>query len=151
MKTILKQFIDEPLFDACTAMLDHLHITFNEVTRTPVSLDGLYPGPLTKALKDICGKLAHTYFIGTVDEASLVGHTSRQREEEVTRQAAEGHYVGMMIFAVEVSGTQVLTRSEMATLTRGFNRIAAAQPIILFIRQGDRLALATCERSEYTQ
>ena len=39
----------------------------------------------------------------------------------------------------------------MATLTRGFNRIAAAQPVVLFIKQGNRLALATCERSEYTQ
>ncbi|MCR4808614.1 MAG: Eco57I restriction-modification methylase domain-containing protein [Prevotella sp.] len=39
----------------------------------------------------------------------------------------------------------------MATLTRGFNRIAAAQPVVLFIKQGDRLALSTCERSEYTQ
>lgn len=151
MKTILKQFIDEPLFDACAAMLDHLHISFNEVTRTPVSFDSLYPGPLTKALKVIMSKVEHTYFIGTVDEASLSGRATQQNEGEVTQKAAEGKYVGMMIFAVNITNGQTLTRTEMATLTRGFNRIASAQPVVLFIKQSDRLALATCERSEYTQ
>lgn len=57
----------------------------------------------------------------------------------------------MMIFAVELYSGATLTRSESATLTRGFNRIASAQPVILFIKQGNELALSTCERSEYTQ
>ena len=151
MKTILKQFVDEPLFDACAAMLNYLHITFNEVTRTPVPFDGLYPGPLTKALQEIMAKVEHTYFIGTIDEASLSGHATQQDEDEVTQKATEGKYVGMMIFAVNIINGHTLTRTEMATLTRGFNRIAAAQPVVLFIKQGDRLALSTCERSEYTQ
>ena len=126
MKTILKQFIDESLFDACAAMLNHLHITFNEVTRTPVPFDGLYPGSLTKALREILTKVENTYFIGTVDEASLSGRQNRQSGEEVTKKAAEGKYVGMMIFAVDIAKGQSLSRTEMATLTRGFNRIAAA-------------------------
>ena len=151
MKTILKKFIYEPLFDACSAMLNHLHISFNEVTRTSVPFDSLYPGPLTKALHEIMSKVEHTYFIGTVDEASLSGHATQQDKEKVKHKAAEGKYVGMMIFAVNIINGQTLTRTEMATLTRGFNRIAAAQPVVLFIKQGDRLALSTCERSEYTQ
>ena len=151
METILKQFVDEPLFDACAALLNHLHISFNEVTRTPVPFEGLYRNTLTKALREILPKVEHTYFIGTVDEASLSGAASRQDENEVTAKASEGKYVGMMIFAVDIKPGQTLTRTELATLTRGFNRIAAAQPVVLFIKQGDRLALATCERSEYTQ
>lgn len=67
MKTILQQFINEPLFDACSAMLSHLHITFNEVTRTPLPFGSLYPGNLTKALQELMPKVKHTYFIGTVD------------------------------------------------------------------------------------
>ena len=151
MKTILRQFIEEPLFDACGALLNHLHITFNEVTRTPISFESLYPVPLTKALREIGTKVENTYFIGTVDEASLSGQTQQQNENEITHQAAEGKYAGMMIFAVNIVSSYSLTRSEMATLTRGFNRIAAAQPVVLFIKQGYRLSLATCERSEYTQ
>lgn len=151
MNNILKKFVDEPLFDACAAMLNHLHITFNEVTRTPVPFEGLYRNPLTKALQEILVKVENTYFIGTIDEASLSGRAARQDENNVTAKASEGKYVGMMIFAVDIKPNQTLTRTELATLTRGFNRIAAAQPVVLFIKQGNRLALATCERSEYTQ
>ena len=151
MNSILKKFVDEPLFDACAAMLHHLHISFNEVTRTPVSFEALYRSPLTKALQEILVKVENTYFIGTVDEASLSGRAARQDENDVTAKASEGKYVGMMIFAVDIKPDQTLIRTELATLTRGFNRIAAAQPVVLFIKQGDRLALATCERSNYTQ
>lgn len=151
MNTILRKFVNEPLFDACAAMLNHLHIEFNEVTRTPVPFEGLYRNPLTKALQEIMSKVDHTYFIGTVDEASLSGYAVHQDENDVTTKASEGKYIGMMIFAVDIKGSHTLTRTEMATLTRGFNRIAAAQPVVLFIKQGDHLALATCERSEYSQ
>ena len=151
MNTILRKFVDEPLFDACAALLNHLHISFNEITRTPVPFEGLYPGPLSKALQEIMLKVEHTYFIGTVDEASLSGQAKVKSGEDVTQEAAQGRYAGMMVFAAEIRDGQKLTRTELATLTRGFNRIAAAQPVVLFIKQNDKLALATCERSEYTQ
>ena len=151
MNTVLKRFVDEPVFDACAAMLDQFHIAFNEITRTPVSFDSLYPGLVTKALQEIMGKVEHTYFIGTVDEDSLSGETQVQKGDEVTQEAANGRYAGMMIFATEIRDGQKLTRTEMATLTRGFNRIASAQPVVLFIKQNEKLALATCERSDYTQ
>ena len=151
MEAILKAFMVEPLFNACAAMLEHLHIQFNEVTRTPVSFEDLYQTPLTKALQEVMAKVEQTFFIGTVDEASLSGHAEGKDIDDVTSQAAESRYTGMMIFAVDVYSGESLTRTEMATLTRGFNRIAVAQPVILFIRQGKQLALATCERSDYTQ
>ena len=128
MKTILKQFIDEPLFDACAAMLQHLHISFNEVTRTPVPFEGLYRNPLTKALQEILPKVEHTYFIGTVDEASLSGHASVRAdlqsglieyEHLQCDNNAAGRYVGMMIFAVDIKCNQTLTRTEMAMLNQG--------------------------------
>jgi len=102
MKTILGKFVDEPLFDACAALLNHLHITFNEITRTPVAFGELYPGPMPKALQEIIAKVGHTYFIGTVDEASLSGGATTQNGEVVTHEAAEGRHVGMMLFAAEI-------------------------------------------------
>ena len=151
MNTILRKFVDEPLFDACAALLNHLHIFFNEITRTPVPFEGLYSGPLSKTLQEIMRKVEHTYFIGTVDEASLSGQAKVKSGEDVTQEAAQGRYAGMMVFAAEIRNGQKLTRTELATLTRGFNLIAAAQPVVLFIKQNDKLALATCERCEYTQ
>ncbi len=151
MNTVLKKFVNESLFDASAALLEHLHIVFNEVTRMPVSFESLYPQQLTKALQDVLAKVEHTYFIGTVDESSLSGHAGTLDAADVTGRASEGKYTGMMVFAVELHPDSTLTRSESAILTRGFNRIASAQPVILFIKQGDELALSTCERSAYTQ
>lgn len=151
MNTVLKKFVNESLFDASAALLHHLHIIFNEVTRVPVPFEDLYPLDLSKALREVLAKVEHTYFIGTVDESSLTGSAETLSAEEVTARASEGKYTGMMIFAVELHPGSTLTRSESATLTRGFNRIASAQPVILFIKQGNELALSTCERSEYTQ
>ena len=151
MNTVLKKFVNESLFDASTALLEYLHITFNEVTRMPVPFESLYPLPLTKALQEVIGKVENTYFIGTVDESSLSGGASTLDVADVTGRASEGKYNGMMIFAVELHQEATLTRSESAILTRGFNRIASAQPVILFIKQGHELALSTCERSDYTQ
>jgi len=151
MNTVLKKFVNESLFDASAALLHHLHIVFNEVTRVPVPFEDLYPLDLSKALRELLVKVEHTYFIGTVDESSLTGSAETLSAEEVAARASEGKYTGMMIFAVELHSGATLTRSESATLTRGFNRIASAQPVILFIKQGNELSLSTCERSEYTQ
>ncbi|MBR1889137.1 MAG: Eco57I restriction-modification methylase domain-containing protein [Alloprevotella sp.] len=151
MNTVLKKFVNESLFDACAALLNHLHIVFNEVTRVPVPFENLYPLDLSKALKEVLAKVDNTFFIGTVDESSLTGGAETLSAEEVTTRASEGKYTGLMIFAVELHRGATLTRTESATLTRGFNRIASAQPVILFIKQGNELALSTCERSEYTQ
>lgn len=151
MNTILKKFVNESLFDASAALLHHLHIVFNEVTRVPVPFEDLYPLDLSKALKEVLAKVEHTYFIGTVDESSLTGGAENLSAEDVTARASEGKYTGMMIFAVELHHGATISRTESATLTRGFNRIASAQPVILFIKQGSELSLSTCERSEYTQ
>ena len=151
MNTVLKKFVNESLYDASAALLEHLHITFNEVTRMPVPFESLYPQQLTKTLHEVLEKVENTYFIGTVDESSLSGNADILDATDVTGKASEGRYNGMMIFAVELHHEATLTRSESAALTRGFNRIASAQPVILFIKQGYELALSTCERSDYTQ
>ncbi|MCH5176287.1 MAG: hypothetical protein J1F40_10415, partial [Prevotellaceae bacterium] len=151
MKDILRKFVSEPLFDASAALLDHLHIAFNEVTRMPVPFESLYSQQLPKALQDVLAKVEDTFFIGTVDESSLSGNAETLDAADITNRASEGRYTGMMLFAVDIRKGESLTRSESATLTRGFNRIAAAQPVILFVRQGHELSLSTCERSDYTQ
>ncbi len=151
MNTVIRKFVNEPIFEASAALLNHLHIVFNEVTRMPVPFESLYDQPLTKALQEVLTKVENTYFIGTVDESSLSGHADKLDATDVTDRASEGKYTGMMVFSVELKDGFSLTRTESATLTRGFNRIASAQPVILFIKQGNELALSTCERSEYTQ
>ena len=155
MEKILRLFKESSLYDACLQMLNHLQVSVNEVTREPIPFVDLYQGAysvtLPIALREVVDKLASTYYIGNIDEATLAGHGKGMSIDEVNAETQEGKYDGMMVFAVDVKEGMELTRQESTILTRGFNRIASAQPVILFIRQGKYLSLSTCERMKYSQ
>lgn len=153
--SILKQFTDKPLYEACCNLLHYFKISFNEVTADPIPFEQFYLGArhteMPKGLKDVIDKVASIYYIGQIDNDSLIGQGSAKSGEEVESLTCSGKYNGMMVFAVDIPSSQHVTRSEMAVLTRGFNRTVSAQPVILIIRQGNTIALSTCERMEYTQ
>ena len=151
MQTILNKFTTEHLFDASAAMLSHLKIKFTPQTKTPITFENLYTGAtnssLTMSLSTVLKKVRESYFIGTIDEDSLAGRDS----DFDLQQEVEGKYQTMLVFAVDINAGEDLTRTELATLTRGFNRMASSLPIIVFIKNDNLLSLATCERSQYRQ
>lgn len=151
METVLKKFITEPLFDASCEMLRHLHIQFSPQSKAPMDFGAIYFGAtssqMPKGLSLVMDKVLATYFIGTIDEESLKG---RQSTYDLAAPV-DGKYQTMMVFAVEIKQGESLSRTELAILTRGFNRLANSFPVILFVRNGIKLSLATCERSEYRQ
>lgn len=152
MKEVLKSFTHKSLSEACCDMLDSLLISYsNAVTRQSLSFHSLYRNQLSKALSDVVDKVEATYYIGNIDEETLSGSVEAKSIETVENATSEGKYESIMIFAVDIKNGKTLTRSECATLTRAFNRIAAAQPVILFVREGSKLTLSTCERMEYSQ
>lgn len=151
MKSVLDKFITEPLFDAAEAMLSHLHIKFTAQSKTPLSFVGLYSdttsSPMPQALRQVIDKVNSTFLIGAIDEDSLEG---RQSDFDI-QEPLDGKYQTMLVFAVDIKAGISLTRGELATLTRGFNRMAPQLPIVVFVKNGGKLTLATCERSEYRQ
>ena len=155
MEKTLRLFTESSLYDACLQMLGHLQVAVNEVTREPIPFVDLYQGTysatLPMALREALDKVDATYYIGNIDEATLAGNGIGKSIDEVNAATQTGKYEGMMVFAVDVAEGKVLSRQESTTLTRGFNRIASAQPVILFIRQSKCLSLATCERMAYSQ
>lgn len=151
MESVLHKFITEPLFDATEAMLAHLHIKFTAQSKTPLSFAELYSdttsSQMPQALQQVADKVNNTYLIGAIDEDSLEG---RQSDFDI-QKPLDGKYQTMLVFAVDIKATLSLTRGELATLTRGFNRMAPQLPVVLFVKNGDKFTLATCERSEYRQ
>ena len=148
MESILKNFINLSLYDASAEMLKYLRIRFTPQSNAPIPFQELYFGATSqnppKQLAEILAKVKDTYFIGSIDEESLEGKSS-----EVELSILDEDYLAMMVFAVDIKDEETLTRSEIATLTRGFNRMDNSVPVILFVKSGDRLSLATCERSKY--
>ena len=146
----LKQFTGgSRLFDAVSALLAKLNIEFDRETAEPIDVADLYDGPMPQYLTNALQCINRTYFIGVVNDQSLVGAKSEKTVDETFRNA--DRYDGMFVFACDAQPDAKLTRSTAAALTRAFNRIAAANPVILIIRQGNLLSLATCERTKYAQ
>lgn len=152
MITSLKKFTGKSLFDATSSLLEELHIKFDRETAEPIDVADLYDQPMPLYLREALTNIEKTYFIGIANDDSLQGRKSDETLEAVSETIQQGgKYDGMFIFACDARPGVNLTRSASSALTRAFNRIASANPVILFIRQGNLLSLATCERMEYTQ
>ena len=155
MEKILRLFAESSLYDACLQLLSHLQVAVDEVTREPIPFVDLYQGTysatLPMALREVLDKVEATYYIGNIDEATLAGNGVGKSIEEVNAATQTGKYERMMVFAVNIKKGEQLSRQDSTMLTRGFNRIASAQPVILFIRQGKYLSLSTCKRMKYSQ
>ena len=146
----LKKFTSDSLFEATSALLSRLHIQFDRETAEPIDVSELYDGQMPKYLTEALTCIDKTYFIGIVNDGSLQGIKAEDSLEDVADTVSHGgKYDGMFIFACDAFADSNLTRSRAAALTRAFNRIASANPVILVIRQGNLLSLATCERMEY--
>lgn len=152
MKEALKKFTTETLFDATSALLSTLHIQFDRETAEPIDIADFYDGVMPQYLKDALTNVSHTYFIGIVNDDSLRGVKRGDSLADVADAMERGgKYDGMFIFAIDVKPSANFTRTDASALTRAFNRMASANPVILVIRQGSLLSLATCERTTYSQ
>jgi hypothetical protein len=152
MEVILKLFTTKSLFDASSALLGLLKIQFNRQTAQSMRLTDLYDSSLmSQELKDASAKLASTFFIGVVNDKTLQGSKDEGTIEEEIAKAQDTHYQGMVIFAVEAKEGVQLKRNEQAIITRAFNRIMHLMPVTLFIKEGNLLSLATCERTQFKQ
>lgn len=150
MIQILSKFISKSLFEATSAFLTELNIKFDRVTAEPIVFDELYDGPKPKYMTEALENIDSTYFIGIVNDLSLAGEKSQDTLENITK-SIDDKYSGMFVFACDVKPEAKLTRTIVANLTRAFNRIAKANPVILIVRQNGMLTLATCERMNYSQ
>lgn len=153
MTNTLKLFTTSSLFDATSALLAKLNIRFNRQTAEPINVAALYDGAMPQYLTNALRLVEHTYFIGVANDLSLdTGEKSDNTIDEISEKIANGgRYDGMFIFACDAAADAHIIRSDISALTRAFNRISYANPVILIIRQANLISLSTCERMTYTQ
>ena len=148
----LNRFSSEPLFDATSHLLNKLNIEFDRETAEPINVADLYDGPMPQYLTDALECIKDTYFIGIVNDKSLAGAKTADSLDDVAETIKHGgKYDGMFVFACDAKQDANLTRTAATALTRAFNRLASANPVILIIRQNHLLSLSTCERMNYSQ
>lgn len=151
MNECLKQFVNTGLFEASLSLLDELGIRYTKGSAQFIDVRRLSTDRLSKAADAALDLVTGTWFVAQIDDRTFQQQPDSVTLDSALSDAGQERYNGLFVFAVEVKPDANVTRTVAATLTRVFNRIAKAQPVILFIRQGHELSLSTCERSEYTQ
>ena len=76
-------------------------------------------------------------------------HPQEMTVEQMDEELKNDHYQEMAFFSVDITAS--VTRTEVAALTRAFNRRMINRPVVLFIRHDQQLTLSTCERTAYVQ
>ena len=153
MRDTLRLFTTKGLFAASRCLLDKLGLKYKAGAESPLAAINLFNANertknLPKAAREALALVTDTYFIAQIDEGTFATDSSQTTFDIAMRDAEEERYKGMLVFAVDVRNDAHITRTMGATLTRAFNRLAVCQPVVLLIRQGHLLSIATCERTE---
>ncbi len=152
MRNTLARFTSGSLFDASLALLEKLNIHINSETAEPIPFEQLYDAPIPNYLAEALRSICATYFVGIINDRSLSSQPDDDDLDSVAAMVQRGDkYDGMFVFACEAIPGASMTRTIASQLTRAFNRIASANPVILLIRQGTLLSIASCERTNYNQ
>ena len=152
MKETLKLFTKSDLRKASLCLLDQLEMRYTLGAGKPLQTKDLFAGKsLSKAAKEALDIVTATWFVALIDERTFDGHRDNLELRSAIENAKDEKYQGMFIFAIEVTPEAKLSRTVAANITRAFNKLAVDKPVVVMIRQAERLSIATCERGNYTR
>ena len=153
MEQSLKQFISGNLFKASDLLLSKLNIKHTQEEPTPMRFQDYYESQLPQYIENALQLTTECYYIGEVCDDAIKGVADPDTKlaEDLEKLRANAHYKSMMLFAVDLVPDNNVTRSDMAVLTRAFNRLVYNFPVTVIFRQGHYLSIGTCERTEFKQ
>ena len=152
MEQTLRQFITGNLFEASNLLLSKLNIKHTQEEPTPMRYADFYESEIPQYVGRALQLVSECYYIGEVcDDAINDVESDTRLAEDLEKLRADAHYQSMMLFALDLNPNAHITRSDMATLTRAFNRLVYNFPVTVVFRQGHLLSIGTCERTEFKQ
>ena len=152
MKDTLKLFTKSDLRKASLCLLDQLEMRYTLGAGKPLQTKDLFAGKsLSKAAKEALDIVTATWFVALIDERTFDGYRDNLELRTAIEDAKDEKYKGMFIFAIEVTPEAKLSRTVAANITRAFNKLAVDKPVVVIIRQAEKLSIATCERGSYVR
>jgi len=149
----LKIFADTNLFNAGTSFFNQLNIRLNSSSTSSLPLKSILKDKFKS--QEIFEKVSAACFLGLVDSSVFDNNLSLFEDRKISYEQADEKihdgYEGMMIFAVRIEGIASPTRTQLADLTRAFNRASQSLPVVVLFQYGNFITLATSERKTYTQ
>ena len=151
IRDTFKRFADrEASFnDCCDAFFDALNINLTAQSSEPLDFKELYlermnADTMPQYLETGYSQMEKTFFLGVITDETLSGNHSNDNLKTLVHK----DYSGFVVFGVELNEGKY-TRTDLANITRGFNKISFDNPVIAFIRYGNLLTIAACERTNY--
>ncbi len=141
------------LFNAGTSFFKQLNIRLNSNTTTSLHLKDILKDKFKS--QEIFEKVSAACFLGLVDKSVFEDNLSLFEDEKISYEQADkkihADYEGMMIFAVRIDGIDSPTRTQLADLTRAFNRASKSLPVVVLFQYGSFITIATSKRTKYKQ
>ena len=145
----LSYFSQKDFYKALQHFFADLNVPLNPVTEVPDSASAILTdkykpdNPAHKLMDDV-------YFVGMVSEEAF----TKQREVKYTDAATDiktKDYDCMLLFGVTLKAGRTPSRSQLAEITRAFNRQFSYYPVVVIFKYGESIAFANCERLAYKQ
>lgn len=142
----LSLFNSQKYILALKAFFKELSVPVNYGTDDPTSAQEILPKTYKEnesfqIIKDV-------YFLGLVDDAAFDGNKSLEISQ------IKSDYDGLLIFGIELSSRSnglLPTRSQLAEISRAFNREFYYTPVVIVFKYGEHIAFANTERLKYKQ
>ena len=153
MEQTLRQYVNGNLFEASDLLLSKLNIMHTQEEPTPMRFQDYYESEVPQYIEQALQLTTECYYIGEVCDDAIKGvaDSDTKLAEDLEKLRANAHYKSMMLFAVDLDPECNVTRSDLAVLTRAFNRLVYNFPVTVIFRQGHYLSIGTCERTEFKQ
>lgn len=140
----LNVFDEIDFLPALKAFFRGLNVPINYVDDKPTSVEKILEN--TYKGNESFGLINDVYFLGLVDDATFRGNKSLEIDQ------IKSDYDGILIFGVTLGNRQnglLPTRSQLAEISRAFNREFFYTPVVVVFRYDKYLAFANTERLKY--
>ncbi|EFK07329.1 conserved hypothetical protein [delta proteobacterium NaphS2] len=147
MKNDLRYFKIKDFHGALQAFFKDLNIPINYIAEEPVRAQDILSSTY-KAAREAYQLMDDVYFLGMVDDAAFEGGIS------LDHRKIASDYDGILIFGVMLQPRPnglPPTRTQLAEITRSFNREFHYTPVVVIFRYDNALAFANAERLKYKQ
>lgn len=147
----LISFKEKSLFEAMKSFFQELNVPISEITENPADPQDIVSTYYNDA-NPAHALMKNVYFLGMVNENAFAGTENTDSLDSI--KAAEEDYDGLLIFGVELHERDNLlnpNRSQLAEITRLFNREFNYTPVTIIFKYNGHIAFANSERLKYKQ
>src|SRR5688572_13204874 len=134
-------FKELKFLQALKALFNDLKVPINYLADEPTTAQKLLKNTFKN--NDTFNLIDDVYFLGIVDDAAFSGNKSLEVEK------IKSDYDGILIFGVTLKGREkglLPTRSQLAEISRAFNREFYYTPVMIVFKYGECLAFSNTER-----